>query len=46
MDDPSVKKDSQILPYKIAAGDNQDAWVQITKKNILLAKLVQKFFKK
>ena len=32
MDDPSVKKDSQILPYKIVAGDNQDAWVQIDQK--------------
>ena len=37
MDDPSVKKDSQILPYKIAAGDNQDAWVQIDQKKYSLA---------
>ena len=38
MDDPSVKKDSQILPYKIVSGDNQDAWVQIDQKNILQAR--------
>ena len=32
MDDPSVKKDMEILPYKITAGDNQDAWVDISGK--------------
>ena len=32
MDDPSVKKDTEILPYKITAGDNQDAWVDISGK--------------
>ena len=46
MDDPSVKKDSQILPYKIAAGDNQDAWVQIDQKKYspsqISAKILQK----
>ena len=34
MDDPSVKKDMEILPYKITAGDNQDAWVDISGKKI------------
>ena len=46
MDDPSVKKDSEILPYKIAAGDNQDAWVQIDQKKYspsqISAKILQK----
>jgi molecular chaperone DnaK len=32
IDDPSVKKDLEILPYKITAGDNQDAWVDISGK--------------
>ncbi len=32
MDDDSVKKDIEILPYKIVAGDNQDAWVLIGDK--------------
>ncbi len=32
MDDPSVKKDTEVLPYKITAGDNQDAWVDISGK--------------
>ena len=32
MDDPSVKKDMTILPYKIAAGENDDAWLQIDEK--------------
>ena len=32
MDDEFVKKDSQILPYKIVPGDNQDAWVGIDDK--------------
>jgi molecular chaperone DnaK len=46
MDDSSVKKDSQILPYKIVAGDNQDAWVQIDQKKYspsqISAKILQK----
>ena len=32
MDDPAVKKDLEILPYKIVPGDNQDAWVAIDDK--------------
>ena len=32
MDDESVKKDSEILPYKIVSGDNDDAWVLIGEK--------------
>ena len=32
MDDPSVKKDTTILPYKIVAGENDDAWVLIDDK--------------
>ena len=32
MDDASVKKDSEVLPYKIVPGDNQDAWLGIDDK--------------
>ena len=32
MDDPAVKKDIDVLPYKIVAGDNDDAWVEIAGK--------------
>ncbi len=32
MDDESVKKDVDILPYKIVGGDNDDAWVLIGEK--------------
>ncbi len=32
MDDESVKKDTEILPYKIVSGDNDDAWVLIGEK--------------
>ena len=32
MDDPSVKKDIDILPYKIVSGENDDAWVLIDDK--------------
>ena len=32
MDDPSVKKDADVLPYKIVAGENEDAWVLIDDK--------------
>ena len=46
MDDPSVKKDTEILPYKITAGDNQDAWVDISGKKYspsqISAMIVQK----
>ena len=32
MSDESVKKDSEVLPYKIVSGDNSDAWVAIDDK--------------
>ena len=32
MDDESVQKDTEILPYKIVSGDNKDAWVLIGEK--------------
>ena len=32
MDDETVKKDIEVLPYKIVPGDNQDAWVEISGK--------------
>jgi molecular chaperone DnaK len=32
INDPTVKKDIEILPYKIVAGDNQDAWIGIDDK--------------
>ncbi len=32
MDDESVQKDTEILPYKIVSGDNKDAWVLIGDK--------------
>ena len=38
MDDESVQKDTEILPYKIVSGDNKDAWVLIGEKNTLLVK--------
>ena len=28
MDDPTVKKDIDMVPYKIVPSDNNDAWVQ------------------
>lgn len=31
-DDPEVKKAAQVLPYKIVAADNGDAWVDIRGK--------------
>ncbi len=31
-DDPVVEKDRGLVPYKIAKGDNNDAWVQIDGK--------------
>ena len=32
MNDASVKKDAEVLPYKIVSGDNQDAWLGIDDK--------------
>ncbi len=32
MSDPSVKKDLEILPYKITSGENEDAWISIDDK--------------
>jgi molecular chaperone DnaK len=32
-DDPPTKKDMGLVPYKIIAGDNGDAWVQCHGKN-------------
>jgi molecular chaperone DnaK len=32
-DDPMTKKDMGLVPYKIIAGDNGDAWVQCHGKN-------------
>ncbi len=34
MDDPMVKKDSDMVPYKIVPGPNGDAWVQGRDKKI------------
>ncbi len=31
-DDPMVEKDRGLVPYKIAKGDNNDAWVEINGK--------------
>jgi molecular chaperone DnaK len=31
-DDPIVEKDKQLVPYKIVAGDNGDAWVEVRGK--------------
>ncbi|HZH25774.1 MAG TPA: molecular chaperone DnaK [Azospirillaceae bacterium] len=31
-DDPVVKKDLGLVPYKVVAGDNGDAWVEVTGK--------------
>ena len=46
MDDPSVKKDTEILPYKITAGDNQDAWVDISGKKYSPSQISAMIFKK
>src|SRR6202171_4748697 len=32
MDDPMVKKDTDLVPYKIIPGDNGDAWVETRGK--------------
>ncbi len=34
MDDPTVKKDADMVPYKIAPGPNGDAWVQGRDKKL------------
>jgi len=31
-DDPTVKKDKDLVPYKIVKGDNGDAWVEVHGK--------------
>ncbi len=31
-DDPTVKKDQEVAPYKIIRADNNDAWVQVKNK--------------
>ncbi len=31
-DDPTVKKDQKIVPFKIVKGDNGDAWVEVNGK--------------
>ncbi len=31
-DDPMVKKDKKLVPYKIVKGDNGDAWVEVDGK--------------
>lgn len=33
-DDPMVKKDKKLVPYKIVKGDNGDAWVEIDGKKM------------
>ena len=33
-DDPMVKKDKELVPYKIVKGDNGDAWVEVDGKKI------------
>merc|ERR1711916_81303 len=32
MDDPVIKKDLDVLPYKIVPGDNKVAWVEVSGK--------------
>ena len=32
MDDPTVKKDQELVPYKIVKADNKDAWVEVDGK--------------
>ena len=31
-DDPTTQKDKELVPYKIVAGDNGDAWVEVRGK--------------
>ncbi len=33
-DDPMVKKDKKLVPYKIVKGDNGDAWVEVDGKKM------------
>lgn len=33
-DDPMVKKDKELVPYKIVKGDNGDAWVEMDGKKM------------
>jgi molecular chaperone DnaK len=33
-DDPMVKKDKELVPYKIAKADNGDAWVEVNGKKM------------
>lgn len=30
--DPAVKRDQELVPYKIVEGDNKDAWVEVDSK--------------
>ena len=39
MNDASVKKDAEVLPYKIVSGDNQDAWLGIDDKKYSLSQI-------
>ncbi len=32
IDDPTVKKDQELVPYKIVKSDNNDAWVEVDGK--------------
>ncbi len=32
MDDPTVKKDQELVPYQIVKSDNNDAWVEVEGK--------------
>ncbi len=39
MDDPVIKKDAEMVPYKIIAGENNDAWLQGRDKKYAVAEI-------
>ena len=41
--DPMVKKDMDLVPYKIITGDNGDAWVESRRRNMRLPRSVHSF---
>ncbi|MCX8100667.1 MAG: molecular chaperone DnaK [Geminicoccaceae bacterium] len=45
-DDPVVRKDMEMVPYKIVRGDNGDAWVQVRDKKLAPAQVSAEVLKK
>ncbi|MCS6780896.1 MAG: molecular chaperone DnaK [Geminicoccaceae bacterium] len=45
-DDPVVRKDMEMVPYKIVRGDNGDAWVQVRDKKLAPSQVSAEVLKK